>query len=248
MAENIVLEVCCGDIDSVYAAEAAGAQRVELCSGLAEGGMTPSFGFIAMAVAHSHVKVHVLIRQRPGDFVYNPAEIGCMAADVELAGRCGADGVVIGALTPDGDIDMDACRRMLQHRGSMSVTFSRAFDLCRNPEQALEQLIELGCDRVLTSGCAQTAIQGTEMLNKLNTQASGRIIVLAGCGVNKDNASEIVRASSVTELHASARETVQSKMRWRNNAVSMGKPGSDEYSRLTSTVDSISQIVKSLKS
>ncbi|WP_435052599.1 copper homeostasis protein CutC, partial [Paramuribaculum intestinale] len=152
-----LLEVCAGDIESVYAASRGGAQRVELCSALADGGITPSTGFIRQAVRVPGMKVHVLIRPRGGDFLYTPEEVASMTDDIVAAREAGAHGVVIGALTPDGDIDMDACRHMMEAAAGMNVTFHRAFDLCRDPFEALDDIIALGCNRLLTSGQAASA-------------------------------------------------------------------------------------------
>lgn len=227
------LEICCGDIDSVEAAVAGGCDRIELCAALEAGGLTPSIGLIRKAVSLAgNARLHVLIRPREGDFVYTPHEVDTMVDDIRKAIGAGAHGVVIGALLENGDIDVATCRRLVEAASGVSVTFHRAFDLCRDPRKALEQIIELGCDRILTSGCAPTALQGTAMLYRLNRQAAGRIIILAGSGVSPDNAAEILDSAGVNELHGSARSCVASRMTFRNAAVSMGAPGSDEYSRM----------------
>ena len=161
---NVLLEICAGDIASVIAAARGGAARVELCSALAVGGLTPSEGFIARAVAVPGVRKHVLIRPREGDFVYSPEEVAIMLADVAMAARCGADGVVVGALLPDGSIDTATTRLLVEaaHSRGLSVTFHRAFDHTADAVASLECIIALGCDRVLTSGLAPTALQGAE--------------------------------------------------------------------------------------
>ena len=178
--EKPVLEVCAGDIESVYAASAGGAARVELCSALGEGGVTPSVGFIRQALRVPGLKVHVLIRPRGGDFLYTAEEVDAMVEDIRVCREAGADGVVIGALTPTGDIDIPACRRMIDAAEGMSVTFHRAFDLCRNPDEALNAIIELGCDRILTSGQAASAHEGIGMLRQLSERAGSGVIILAG--------------------------------------------------------------------
>ena len=218
----MMLEICCGDIDSVVAAAQGGAHRVELCAALSEGGVTPSIGLIRTARQVPGVRLHVLVRPRGGDFVYSPAEVDCMIADIEAARAEGADGVVIGALTPDGEIDLPACRRMMAAAQGLSVTFHRAFDLCTNPLQALEQIIALGCNRLLTSGQAASAQEGIAMLRQLVNQAAERIIILPAAGISPENASEIIRGSGVNELHASARHTVASAMRHAAGEASMG--------------------------
>ncbi|MDE6265539.1 MAG: copper homeostasis protein CutC [Paramuribaculum sp.] len=238
-----LLEVCAGDIDSVIAAAAGGASRVELCSALGEGGVTPSIGFIRSALKVPGIRVHVLIRPRGGDFLYTPEEVDCMVDDIVAAREAGVQGVVIGALTAEGDIDIDACRKMVAAAAGISVTFHRAFDLCRNPRKALEDIIALGCDRILTSGQAQTALEGKGNLAELVRQADGRIIILAGAGVSQDNAAEILSASGTNEIHASARASVPSKMEYRHCGVSMGTPGSDEYSRKVTSPEIVKEIV-----
>lgn len=241
-----LLEVCAGGLDSALAAAEGGAARIELCSGLADGGVTPSVGLIAAATAIKGLRTNVLIRLREGDFLYTPAEVEAMAADVDQCRRLGCNGVVIGALTPDGDPDIDACRRMMAAAGDMEVTFHRAFDLCRDPFSALEQLIELGCHRILTSGQAASAMEGAAMLRELNERAAGRIIILAGGGVNSGNAAELLRLTGVSELHASARASLPSAMRFRRGGVSMGVPGADEYSRKVTSAAEVAAIVAQL--
>lgn len=152
------IEVCCASVDDIVEAYEGGAIRVELCSAISCGGVTPSRGLIAEAVAATsgtvipRIKVNVLIRPREGSFVYSPSEVRTMISDIEFCRNAGVDGVVIGALTPEGNIDMDSCRRMVAAAGHLSVTFHRAFDVCLHPESALEQIIDLGCERLLTSG------------------------------------------------------------------------------------------------
>lgn len=241
-----ILEVCCGDIDSVEAAAAGGADRVELCSALGEGGVTPSIGLIRSALAVPGIRVHVLIRPRGGDFLYDKKEVDCMVDDIVAAREAGAHGVVIGALTADGDIDMNACSRMMDAAAGISVTFHRAFDMCRDPRKALEDIISLGCDRVLTSGQAASACEGKETLAEMVRQAAGRITILAGAGVSPDNAADIIAASGTNEVHASARHTIGSGMKYRHQGVSMGTPGSDEYSRKVTSPDIVRQIVEEI--
>ena len=200
-----VLEVCAASLESLHAAIEAGAPRVELCADLASGGITPPEDWIREAVAAEGLRVHVLIRSRAGDFVYSEAEIALMEEQIRMAQRAGADGVVIGALTADGEIDLYACKRWMQAAEGMSVTFHRAFDRCRNPFRALEQIIELGCDRLLTSGQADSAEAGATLIRQLREQAAGRIILLPGAGVNPENAATILRLTGASEIHSSSR-------------------------------------------
>ncbi|MDE6543807.1 MAG: copper homeostasis protein CutC [Muribaculaceae bacterium] len=240
------LEVCAGDLRSVYAARDGGAVRVELCSGLAEGGMTPSIGLVRGAREVSGIAVNVLIRPRPGDFVYGEREARVMLDDIAAANEAGADGVVIGALTPEGDIDFGLVERMIKAAGKMSVTFHRAFDLCREPMEALNVLMALGVNRLLTSGQAPTALQGMELLSRLVDAAGERLSVMPGGGVNAGNAAEILDRSGAHEIHASARARIDSKMKFRRGDVSMGASGSDEYATLTTSENLVREIVRAI--
>ena len=241
-----LLEICAGDIASVIAAAEGGAARVELCSALAVGGVTPSEGFVSRAVSVPGIRKNVLIRPREGDFVYSPEEVEIMLSDVNMAARCGADGVVVGALLPDGSIDTDTCLRLADVARShgLSLTFHRAFDRVADAFGSLECIIAMGFDRVLTSGLAPTALEGAAMLRRLNDVAAGRIIILAGCGVNSRNAAEIARLSGCRELHASARSAQPSAMTFSRCEVAMGSSDSD--TRLTTDVAEVRYIVAAL--
>lgn len=202
------LEICCADLQSLQAAVEGGADRVELCQALGLDGLTPSAGMIERAVA-SGITVHVLIRPREGDFVYSQAEVECMLADIRTARRLGAAGVVIGALTPEGDIDMIVCRRLAEEAKGMHITYHRAFDVCRNPMKALEQIVSLGCDRLLTSGQASSAEEGILMLRQLVTRAKelgNSLTIMPGAGVNAQNAARILKETGATEIHGSLRK------------------------------------------
>ncbi|MDE7125435.1 MAG: copper homeostasis protein CutC [Muribaculaceae bacterium] len=240
------LEICAGDMASVIAAAQGGADRVELCQGLAVGGLTPSIGFIKMARKVPGIKMHVLIRPREGDFVYTDEEIECMIHDIKAARSCNADGIVIGALMPDGRIDMNTCRILADEAEGMSVTFHRAFDLARDPMEALEDVMTLGCDRILTSGQAPDALSGAEILFRLQKAAGHRLSIMAGCGVTSSNAAEILRRSGCSEIHASARRIQLSSMTYRNESVAMGAAGSDEYIRKSTHRDEVRAIVDSI--
>lgn len=202
---SIILEVCAANVESARAAAEGEAQRIELCTALELDGLTPSEEEIRQARAIEGLRVNVLIRLREGDFVYSPEEIATMAAQIETARRLGADGVVIGALTPEGDIDLKACRQMMEAAGEMEVTFHRAFDVCRHPRKALEEIIALGCHRLLTSGQAAKAADGTALIRELQEQAQGRIILMPGSGVTPDNAQRILAETGCREIHSSAR-------------------------------------------
>lgn len=241
-----ILEICAGSVESAIAARDGGAQRIELCAALEVGGVTPSAGLIAEARKIEGLVLNVIIRPRGGDFLYNEYEAACMEQDIRTCKQLGVDGVVIGALTADGDIDTTLCKRHIAAADGMSVTFHRAFDMCRDPRKALEELISLGCDRVLTSGQAATAEAGVPLLKELVEQAAGRIIIMPGCGVNSSNAAAILQATGANEIHASARKSIGSGMKFRHSGVSMGNPDCDEYARKETCEEEVRAIVKSI--
>ena len=192
--KNYLFEVCTNSVESCIAAQEGGANRVELCAGIPEGGTTPSYGEIAMArEVLTTTRLHVIIRPRGGDFLYSPIEIKTMLKDIEMARRLGADGVVFGCLTANGEIDVPVMEQLMEASEGLSVTFHRAFDVCRDASKALEQIINLGCDRILTSGQQATAELGIPLLKELRERAKGRIILLAGCGVNEKNICRIAK-------------------------------------------------------
>ena len=200
----MLVEVVVQSLSELETARDAGVDRVEVCVDLAVGGLTPPVELIRDAVAAAgSVGVHVLVRCRPGEFVYDDEEIATMVGSIVAARDAGADGVVVGALTPDGDVDTTACRRMIVAAGEMSVTFHRAFDEARAPFAALDALVDLGCDRILTSGQTPTAPEGAAMLRRLVDHAAGRITILAGGGVRADNVAALVAESGVPEVHFS---------------------------------------------
>lgn len=227
-----IVEICCAEIEAVRAALKGGATRIELCSGISEGGVTPSYGLIRAAVESGIPEINVLIRPRPGDFIFNEAELRVMEADICIAVETGATGIVIGALTADGDIDIEACSRLIAvGRAAASamghawpnVTFHRAFDVCRNPEEALEDVIALGCDCLLSSGQQDSAEMGIPLLRSLVEKAAGRIAIIAGSGVNPENAAAILSATGTDGIHSTAREFIKSLMRHRCPTLSFGE-------------------------
>lgn len=204
-------------------AQEGGAYRVELCAGIPEGGTTPSYGEIVMARKMlSSTKLHVIIRPRGGDFLYSKEELEIMLHDVKICRELGVDGVVFGCLTADGEIDMEAMRPLMEAAKGMNVTFHRAFDMCKDPMRALEQIIELGCTRILTSGQEPTAEAGIPLLKQLVERAADRIIIMPGCGVRPANIRKIASETGAREFHFSGRKSVESDMKYRNPRVSMG--------------------------
>ncbi|MEI7036912.1 copper homeostasis protein CutC [Fulvimonas yonginensis] len=210
-----LLEIAAGSLASALAAQAGGADRVELCGNLAGGGTTPSYGLIATVRERVRLPLYVLVRPRDGDFLYEDAELEVMLRDVDACVRLGCDGVVIGALDPDGGIDRARCAALVAAAGTLGVTFHRAFDAVREPARALEEVIALGCERVLTSGGRDSAQHGAPAIAALVAQAAGRIRIMAGAGIRPGNLAEVATRSRADEFHASARTRRDSAMRWR---------------------------------
>ncbi|AND68666.1 hypothetical protein ATSB10_12120 [Dyella thiooxydans] len=228
-----LLEIAAGSLESALAAQAGGAGRVELCGNLAGGGVTPSYGLVAIARDRLSIPLHVLIRPRTGDFLYGEAELEIMLRDVDACVRLGCDGVVIGALDADGRVDRSFCRTLVEAAGPLGVTFHRAFDAARDPAEALEDVVVLGCERVLTSGGCPSALEGAEAIAARVRQSAGRIRVMAGAGIRPDNVREVLGRSGVDEVHASARTLQRSAMRWRNERLLDLPVDRDETARAT---------------
>ena len=218
-----IIEICANSAQSCVEAEAGGAKRVELCASIPEGGTTPSYGEISMAQRlTSKIDINVIIRPRGGDFLYTEAEIGSMLLDIELCKQLGVHGVVFGCLTKEGDIDVPLMRRLIEAAAPLSVTCHRAFDVCRDPFRAMEELIDLGCDRILTSGQQSDAVKGIPMIKQLVERADDRIIIMPGCGVREENIALIEQETGAKEFHTSARSVLYSRMEYRNEQVPMG--------------------------
>ena len=196
----MIIERCCISASQVREAREAGASRAELCRDLSVGGVTPSEEEVAAAVA-TGLPVNVLIRPRGGDFIYNEDEVAAMEKSIAFCRSAGVNGVVIGALDASGNVDMAVMRRLMAASNGLSVTFHRAFDECTSPFRALEEIITLGCDRILTSGQCPTAVEGAGLLAALVRKAAGRIIIMPGSGVSPDNIDALARATGATEFH-----------------------------------------------
>lgn len=209
----MIIEICANSVQSAINADKAGADRIELCQNLNEGGTTPSYATIKYCVEHLSLKTMVLIRPRPGDFFYNEAEYEAIKNDVIMCRKLGVHGVVIGFLDKNLDIDIDRTKEIVKLARPMEVTFHRAFDRCRNWQIALEQIIDCGCDRILTSGQRKTAPEGKDNLREIVSQANGRIAILAGSGVNSQNAATIIRETGVNEVHSSCKHIVENLQR-----------------------------------
>lgn len=244
-------EICANSVESCLAAQEGGADRVELCAGIPEGGTTPSYGEIKLArKLLTKTKLHVIIRPRGGDFLYTPLELERMEEDIRICRELGVDGVVFGCLTEEGEVDREANRRLVELARPMSVTFHRAFDRTADPMKALEDIISLGCNRILTSGQQPKAIDGISLLaqleKKLKEYPLPPIQLLAGSGVNEENIRQIFDATGIHEYHFSARVNVVSKMKHYNHEVYMGAKGADESNSLVTSAEKVRNTIKQL--
>lgn len=246
MKSPVLLEVCANSVESALAAQQGGAVRIELCENLYEGGTTPSHGDIQLARKLLHIKLYVLIRPRGGDFLYTDVEYEIIKADVQHCVGAGCDGIVIGMLNADGSIDKERCAPLVQlaKKMGLGVTFHRAFDMCANLEQALEDIISLGCERILTSGGRSTAIEGSRVIAELVKKSRGRIAIMAGSGVNEHNVEDLVRFTDVREVHSSARTRLISKMLYQNDHIVMGENYGNEYAIDQTDIDRVKNILK----
>lgn len=244
---SLTYEICVDGVEGTIAAERSGAHRVELCAALFEGGITPSLGMItATMAAVSSIRVYVIIRPRGGDFIYTRHEAAAMEQDVVAARQAGVHGVVIGALTREGEVDRPLCEWLVEAAGGLPLTFHRAFDMTADPFAALETLVDLGIHRVLTSGQDGSALEGAPLIAELVRAAGDRIIVMAGGGITDRNAARIVAATGVSELHFSAFRDEPGPAVFRNPRPHMGgalrRP---EYARKVTSAEVISSVIAS---
>lgn len=202
------LEVCIDRIESALAARDGGANRIEVCGALSIGGITPSYGLVEECASFGGIEVMMMIRPHPGAFYYGNDELGTMMRDIQVAKEIGVHGVVLGALRTDGHVDRELCQRLIDSARPLSVTFHRAFDLTPDPIEALDILLDLGVDRLLTSGHASTAMQGVKVIRELVQRAGTDLCVMAGAGIRAQDIARLVRATGVREVHASASDEV----------------------------------------
>jgi copper homeostasis protein len=243
----VLVEACVDAIDAALEAERGGARRIELCGELLQGGVTPSGGLLSAVWERVDIPVFVLVRPRTGDFLYTREELDVMHRDVAIAKSLDADGVVLGALTADGDVDMPAMRALIDGARPMRVTFHRAFDFARDQDAALDQLLELGVDRVLTSGGAPTALEGAAALRRFVERAGDRLTIVAGGSITASTVADVVRTSGVREVHVRGAASVASAMRHRRAAITLGRPSVPAaYERSATQADEIQRVVESV--
>lgn len=242
------LEICVDSVISAINAQEAGAHRIELCDNLGEGGTTPGPGKIISARNNLDIDVNVLVRPRGSDFLYSDIEYDLMRRDIEFCGEAGVDGVVIGLLLKDGNIDIERSAKLVENARPMSVTFHRAFDLCSDPYRGLDDVIKTGADRLLTSGMKNRAEDGITLLKELEEKSKDRIIIMPGSGISENNIEKIARGSGSKEFHLTGRKTVLSEMIYRKTDISMGgSANTDQYSMKIADIHLIKNIIEILK-
>ncbi|WP_217522191.1 copper homeostasis protein CutC [Vibrio metschnikovii] len=246
---NYELEVCIDNIESLHYAIQGGATRIELCSALALGGLTPSYGMMKQSARLSTIPVYAMIRPRQGDFLYDHDDIAMMLDDIDAAAEAKLQGVVLGALTAQGEIDQPQVKQLVtraQQHG-LGVTFHRAIDQCRDFRQALELLIDLGCERVLTSGQAPQVEQGISTLADMVSLAKGRIRIMAGAGLTANNVTQIIQQTGVQEVHLSGKSVRPSHMQLKSAAAKMGRADVDDFMIPVTNPTSIAQVAEKLR-
>lgn len=236
-------EICVTSVESAINAEKAGANRIELCDNLYEGGTTPSYGMIKTIKNKLHIDIHILIRPRGGDFVYSEEELEVIKEDVILAKEMSVQGIVVGFLNSDGSVNKEQLKEIVQLAKPMNVTFHRAFDMCNDPFIALEDIVECGCNRLLTSGQQSTALKGFDLIKKLVEKAENRISIMAGSGISKDTI-EVLSQTGAKEFHFTAKSFYESKMKFRPEQLSMSSiENMNEYQILFSDRNKIKEII-----
>ncbi len=246
--KSFELEICAGNIQSVLAADVGGADRVELCDNLIEGGTTPSGGTILLAKEHSEIDIFPIIRPRGANFVYDGVEQGIMLRDIKIAVEYGADGIVIGALNSDGTVNYDLCCRLIEAAKGLPITFHRAFDHCRDPFEALDILVKMGVKRLLTSGQKNTALEGGDLIAKLQSRAGKQLAVMAGGGVDENNITELAQKTKAKAFHASLRSVYKQQAVFSKNEVRFnGTKDLEENQIMASSVERIKRVIKKLE-
>jgi len=243
----MLLEVCVNSAVSAIEAAKGGADRVELCENMADGGCTPSAGSILLAKKHLNIPVFVMIRPRGADFNYSDLEVEIMKSDIRMAKELGADGVVFGILKPDGRIDMRRMGKLIELARPMEITCHRAFDMTSDPFEALEDLLELGVDRVLTSGQADSALDGAPLLRRLIEKANQRIVVMPGHGVKEGTLEQVIQKTGAQEFHMYLNKQVKSQMEFVREDVKMGKPDLSEYEHTIISSDRVNEAKSIIK-
>ncbi len=244
MKETVLLEICANSVGSAINAEAGGADRIELCANLECGGTTPSAASIKTCLDKMNIPINVLIRPRTGDFCYDKLEVETICSEIQLCRKWGVNGVVVGALLPDGGLDLEACAKFKEAAGELQFTFHRAFDLCTDPLLAIKQLIDLETDLVLTSGQRRTAIEGIELISALIQQAGNSLDIMPGSGINESNIESFVELG-IRQIHLSAKTRIESSWLDQESPVDFSGtvPKNDYFQTNTSYVQKIKKLI-----
>jgi len=243
----MVLEVCVDTVASAVAAQQGGAQRIELCSDLLEGGITPGPGLLALVRERLKIDIYVMVRPRGGDFFYDEDEFEVMQRDIDQLLRIGADGLVFGILNEEAKIDISRTRQLVMQAHPHPVTFHRAIDMTPDPLASLADVLETGVSRVLTSGGARTAMKGISTLRAMQAASQGKITIMAAGGLTPDNVRDVAQQTGITEFHASLRRSVQSRVSYHRPGVSMGEMSSREYMRYVTLEEDVQAMTKMLE-
>ncbi len=245
---NFKVEICVDSPESAILAQSAGADRVELCDNLIEGGTTPGYGTIVTARKNIDIGLNVIIRPRGGDFLYSDLDYDIMRRDIDFCGECGTNGIVIGILRADGTVDVERTAMLIEMAHPMEVTFHRAFDMIRDPFSGLEDVIATGANRILTSGHKNQVTDGTELIKQLVGKAHNRIIIMPGGGINISNIEMVARSTGAGEFHFTGRKTIESSMIFRKEGIYMGgHPDVPEFSRKVADPGIIKGVIEILK-
>lgn len=229
MGNKFLLECATDSVESALAAEAGGADRLELCANLIIGGTTPTLALFEEVRSRSNIPLFILIRPRFGDFLYSDYEANVICREIEMFQKAGAEGVVIGSLNKDGTLNSEHMKRFIDRAKDMSITLHRAFDMCADPFETLKQAKELGVNTILTSGQAPSSLEGINLYEKLIEKANGEISILAGGGIKASTIEKLLEQTSLKAFHMSGKKVIESNMEFRNPTVSMGLPGISEY-------------------
>lgn len=244
---SYILEVCADSVQSAIAAQKGGAGRIELCADLVVGGTSPSPALFKQVRKYTDLKIRTLLRPRFGDFCYDEYEFQSIKEEVEMFRELGADGVVIGILRPDGSLNMEEMEELVKAAGGMGVTLHRAFDVCRDPYEALEQCVSMGIDTILTSGQKSSAWEGRELLADLLKKSAGRIDILAGAGISPEVIEKLAPCTGIRSFHMSGKVVKDSRMEFRREGVPMGIPGFSEFAIWQTDEENVRRVVKVLE-
>lgn len=237
-----ILECCVDSVESALQAEKGGADRLELCSNLIIGGTTPTLALFQQIREHTNIPVHVLLRPRFGDFLYTDQELCIIAKEIDMFREAGAEGIVIGCLKPDGNLDLEAMRSLIDHSGQMKITLHRAFDMCVNPFHTLELAKSLGIHAILTSGCQPSCLEGIDLIRQLDEKAEGQLAIMAGAGIQVNSAKILKEQTKITSFHMSGKKIRESGMQFRNPNIAMGLPGMGEYEIWETSADAVAAV------